>query len=117
MTMDASQEGNTCDFKAGEGRDEDEDEDKDEDESPNPQQDTDDYEIEDVQPVLVRRALLERTIRTDQATFGSTPMMGNVGQTRRYVDHDELEHNSVELEERCSTCCCASRSVGVHNPH
>src|ERR1700761_5071683 len=55
---------------------------EDEDVSTNYQQDADDYEIEDVQPALARRALLERTIRTDQATFGSTPMTGNVGHTR-----------------------------------
>ena len=85
---------------------------EDEDVSPNYQQDADDYEIEDVQPALARRALLERTIRTDQATFGSTPMTGNVGHTRRYVDRDELERISVELEERRSERSRSSSRLG-----
>jgi hypothetical protein len=55
--LDASLEGNIGNAKAGKGRDEDEDR------RPNFQQDADDYEIEDVQPALARRALLERTIR------------------------------------------------------
>ena len=107
-SLDASQERNIGNYKAGEGRDEDEDEYG----GPNPQQDADDYEIEDVQPALARRALLERTIRTDQATFGSTPMAGNVGHTRRYVDHDELERISVELEERRSERSRSSSRLG-----
>ncbi|KAN0139743.1 hypothetical protein V8E53_002405 [Lactarius tabidus] len=104
--LDASLEGNIGNAKAGEGRDEDEDR------RPNVQQDADDYEIEDVQPALARRALLERTIRTDQATFGSTPMAGTVGHTRRYVDHDELERISVELEERRSERSRSSSRLG-----
>jgi hypothetical protein len=85
---------------------------EDEDGNPNYQQDADDYEIEDVQPALARRALLERTIRTDHATFGSTPMTGNVGHTRRYVDRDELERISVELEERRSERSRSSSRLG-----
>jgi hypothetical protein len=104
--LDASLEGNIGNAKAGEGRGEDEDR------RPNFQQDADDYEIEDVQPALARRALLERTIRTDQATFGSTPMAGTVGHTRRYVDHDELERISVELEERRSERSRSSSRLG-----
>ncbi|KAI9465634.1 hypothetical protein BJY52DRAFT_1245223 [Lactarius psammicola] len=105
---DVSQEQNIGDFNAEEGRDEDEDEDG----SPNSQQDADDYEIEDVQPALARRALLERTIRTDHATFGSTPMTGNEGHARRYVDHDEVERISVELEERRSERSRSSSRLG-----
>ncbi|KAH9042264.1 hypothetical protein EDB85DRAFT_1918825 [Lactarius pseudohatsudake] len=103
---DASQEGNLDNSELGEGQDEDEDG------SPNSQRDADDYEIEDVQPALARRALLERTIRTDHATFGSTPMTGNVGHTRRYVDHDEVERISVELEERRSERSRSSSRLG-----
>ncbi|KAF8272262.1 hypothetical protein EI94DRAFT_1769980 [Lactarius quietus] len=104
--LDAGQEGNINNSKAGQGRDEDEDG------SLNFHQHADDYEIEDVQPALARRALLERTIRTDQATFGSTPMTGNVGHTRRYIDHDELERISVELEERRSERSRSSSRLG-----
>ncbi|KAH9058994.1 hypothetical protein EDB83DRAFT_2548255 [Lactarius deliciosus] len=103
---DASQEGNIDNSELGEGQDEDGDG------SPNVQQDADDYEIQDVQPALARRALLERTIRTDHATFGSTPMTGNVGRTRRYVDHDEVERISVELEERRSERSRSSSRLG-----
>ncbi|KAH9031732.1 hypothetical protein EDB84DRAFT_166386 [Lactarius hengduanensis] len=91
------EEGNIDNSRLGEGHDE--------DGSPDSRRDTDDYEIEAIQPALVRRALLERTTRTDHATFGSTPITaitGNVGRTRRYVDHNEVEHISVELEERRS---------------
>lgn len=108
--LDAGQEGNISNSKVGEGGDEDEDED--EDGSSNSQQDADDYEIEDVQPALARRALLERTIRTDHATFGSSPMTGNVGHTRRYVDDDEVERISVELEERRSERSRSSSRLG-----
>ena len=107
--LDASLEGNIGNARTGERRGGDDD---DEDVNPNSQQDADDYEIEDVQPALARRALLERTIRTDQATFGSTPMMGTVGHTRRYVDHDELERISVELEERRSERSRSSSRLG-----
>ncbi|KAH8989592.1 hypothetical protein EDB86DRAFT_2942000 [Lactarius hatsudake] len=107
---DASQEGNIDNSELGEGQDEDEDED--EDGNPNFQQDADDYEIEDVQPALARRALLERTIRTDHATFGSTPITGNLGRTRRYVDHDEVERISMELEERRSERSRSSSRLG-----
>jgi len=105
---DASQEGDISNVKVGEGRVEDEDE----DESPDSPQHDDDYEIEDVQPALARRALLERTVRTDQATFGSSRMTGNVGQTRRYVDDDEVERISVELEERRSERSRSSSRLG-----
>ena len=101
--LDASLEGNA---RARERRGDDDDV------NPNLQQDADDYEIEDVQPALARRALLERTIRTDLATLGSTPMMGTVGHTRRYVDHDELERISVELEERRSERSRSSSRLG-----
>ncbi|KAH9065544.1 hypothetical protein EDB87DRAFT_1596529 [Lactarius vividus] len=104
--LDASQEGYIDNSKLGEGQDEDEGG------SPTSQQDADDYEIEDVQPALARRALLERTIRTDHATFGSTPMTGNMGRTRRYVDHDEVERISVELEERRSERSRSSSRLG-----
>ena len=69
---------------------------RDEDEEPGPQQHTDDYEIEDVQPALARRALLER----------------NVGDTQRYVDDSELERISVELEERRSERSRSSSRLG-----
>ena len=69
---------------------------RDEAEEPDPQQDTDDYEIEDVQPALARRALLER----------------NVGDTQRYVDDNELERISVELEERRSERSRSSSRLG-----
>ena len=102
---DAREEGNNS--KVGEGQDDD-----DNAGNLNSQQDADDYEIEDVQPALARRALLERTIRTDHATFGSTPMTGNVGHARRYVDHDEVERISVELEERRSERSRSSSRLG-----
>ena len=70
--------------------------DRDEDEDLDPQQDADDYEIEDVQPALARRALLER----------------NVGNTQRYVDDSELERISVELEERRSERSRSSSRLG-----
>ena len=104
---DSREEGNTSNSNVREGRDDDDD-----NESPNSQQDADDYEIEDVQPALARRALLERTIRTDHATFGSSPMTGNVGHLRRYVDHDEVERISVELEERRSERSRSSSRLG-----
>ncbi|KAH8980031.1 hypothetical protein EDB86DRAFT_3138093 [Lactarius hatsudake] len=63
---EASQEGNIDNSKLGEGQDE--------DGSPNSRRDADNYEIESVQPALVRP----------------------------YVDHNEVEHISVELEERRS---------------
>ena len=84
----------------------------DEDDDLGPQQDTDDYEIEDVQPALARRALLERTTRTDHAALGPPPIPGNVGNTQRYVDDSELERISVELEERRSERSQSSSRLG-----
>ncbi len=86
--------------------------DRDEDEVLGPQQDTNDYEIEDVQPALARRALLERITRTDHAALGSPPIPGNVGNTQRYVDDSELERISVELEERRSERSRSSSRLG-----
>ncbi|KAI0004640.1 hypothetical protein BJV74DRAFT_389821 [Russula compacta] len=76
------------------------------------QQDADDYEIEDVQPALARRALLERTTRTVYATFGSSPIPGNGSNTQRYVEDNELERISAELEERRSERSRSSSRLG-----
>jgi hypothetical protein len=54
---------------------------EDEDWCPNFQQDADNYKIEDIQPTLVHRTLLEHTICSDHTTFASTPMVGTVGHT------------------------------------
>ncbi|KAN0136761.1 hypothetical protein V8E53_005531 [Lactarius tabidus] len=97
-TCGNAKEGGQCEGK-GKGKGKGEDEDKDKDQCPNLQQDADDYKIEDVQPTLVHRALLEHTICMDHTTFGSTPMAGTVGHTQRYVDHDELKCISVELDK------------------
>jgi len=66
-----------------------------------------------VQPAVVRRALLECTIHTDCPTFRSTPMMGNIGHMRCYIDRDELKHISVELEEQ-SRLGSSLSSNGLH---
>ncbi|KAI9456150.1 hypothetical protein F5148DRAFT_984542 [Russula earlei] len=76
------------------------------------QQDDDDYEIEDVQPALARRALLERTAHTDYATHGSSQMPGSGSNAQRYVEHSELERISAELEERRSERSRSSSRLG-----
>lgn len=85
---------------------------QDEDDDLNPQQGADDDEIEDVQPALARRALLERTTRTDHAAFCSSPVPGNVGNTQRYVEESELERISAELDERRSERSRSSSRLG-----
>jgi len=102
--LDVDQREDSGDYAAERDRDEDEDLD--------PQQDADDYEIEDVQPDLARRALLERKTRTDHVAFGSSTIPGNVGNTQRYVDDSELERISVELEERRSERSRSSSRLG-----
>jgi cell division septation protein DedD len=85
----------------------------DEDERPGSQQDPDDYEIEDIQPALARRALLERKTLIGHATSGSVPMTGNGNNTRRrYVEDSEVERISVELEERRSERSRSSSRLG-----
>jgi hypothetical protein len=82
---------------------------RDGDESLNAQQDADDYEIEDIQPALARRALLERTARTNH---NSSPVQGNGTNMQRYVEDSELERISVELEERRSERSRSSSRLG-----
>jgi hypothetical protein len=91
------------DQREGSGNDEAE-RDQDEDEDLDRQQGADDYEIEDVQPALARRALLERTTHMDHAAFG--------GNTQRYVEDSELERISAELEERRSERSRSSSRLG-----
>ncbi|KAI0304538.1 hypothetical protein B0F90DRAFT_1706727 [Multifurca ochricompacta] len=83
-------------------------------EGPNPdaQQYANYEEIEDVQPALARRALLERTTHTDQATFGSSPVAGGGSNTRRYVEDIEVDRISAELEERRSERSRSSSRLG-----
>ena len=79
------------------------------DESLNAQEDAEEYEIEDIQPALARRALLERTARGDRTAFNSSPIPTN---TQRYVEDSELERISVELEERRSERSRSSSRLG-----
>ena len=79
------------------------------DESLNAQQDAEDYEIEDIQPALARRALLERTARTNH---NSSPVQGNGTNMQRYVEDRELERISMELEERRSERSRSSSRLG-----
>ena len=81
-------------------------------ESLDAQQDANDYEIEDVQPALARRALQERTTHTDYATFGPSPIPSNGSNTQRYVEDSELERISAELEERRSERSRSSSRLG-----
>ena len=53
-----------------------------------------------VSPTPPRTALPDRTMRTDQATAGTSQLIGT--STRRYVNSDELERISMEMEERRS---------------
>ena len=53
-----------------------------------------------VSPTPPRTALPDRTMRTDQATAGTSQLIGT--STRRYVNSDELERISMEIEERRS---------------
>ena len=82
------------------------------DESLDARQDADDYELEDVQPALARRALLERTARADHAAYDSVPIEGHGTNTQRYVGDSELERISVELEERRSERSRSSSRLG-----
>jgi hypothetical protein len=75
-------------------------------------QDVEDYEIEDVQPALARRALLERTARTDPTAYDSAPTQGHGTNTQRYVEDSELERISVELEERRAERSRSSSRLG-----
>ena len=47
-----------------------------------------------------RTSLPNKTMRTDQATAGTSQLIGT--STRRYVNSDELERISMEIEERRS---------------
>jgi hypothetical protein len=76
------------------------------------QNDAEDFGIEDVQPALARRALLERTTHTDHATYGSSPIPGSGSNGRRYVEDNELERISAELEERRSERSRSSSRLG-----
>lgn len=82
------------------------------DESLDVRQATEEYELEDVQPALARRALLERTARADQGAYDSVPIEGHGANTRRYVEDSELERISVELEERRSERSRSSSRLG-----
>jgi hypothetical protein len=79
------------------------------DESLDAGQDAEDYELEDVQPALARRALLERTALADHVAYDSVPIEGD-GQ--RYVEVSELERISEELEERRSERSRSSSRLG-----
>ena len=83
-----------------------EQEQEDEGESPDAQPYADDHEIEDVQPALARRALLERKTHIGHATSGGG------SNTRRYVEDSEVERISVELEERRSERSRSSSRLG-----
>jgi hypothetical protein len=80
-----------------------------EDEDDIVQQDAGDYEIEDVQPALARRALLERK---GHAASGPLPITGIGSNTRRYVEDSEVERISMELEERRSERSRSSSRLG-----
>jgi hypothetical protein len=82
------------------------------DESLDARQDVEDYELEDVQPALARRALLERTARDDDAAYDPVPIEGHGIETRRYVEDSELERISTELEERRSERSRSSSRLG-----
>ncbi len=82
------------------------------DESLDARQDAEDYEIEDVQPALARRALSERTARTEHATHDSAPTQGHGTNAHRYVEDSELERISAELEERRSERSRSSSRLG-----
>jgi hypothetical protein len=82
------------------------------DESLDARRDAEDYELEDVQPALARRALLERTARADHAAYDSIPIEGHGTNTQRYVEDSELERISVELEERRSERSRSSSRLG-----
>ena len=82
------------------------------DESLDARQDAEDYELEDVQPGLARRALLERTARADHAAYDSAPIEGHGINTQRYVEDSELERISEELEERRSERSRSSSRLG-----
>ena len=82
------------------------------DESLDARQDAEDYELEDVQPALARRALLERTARADHAAYDPVPIEGHETNTRRYVEDSELERISIELEERRSERSRSSSRLG-----
>jgi hypothetical protein len=58
------------------------------DKSLDAQQDAEDYEIEDIYLALARRAILERTTRTDHTAYGSAATQGHGANTlaQRYVD-------------------------------
>jgi hypothetical protein len=82
------------------------------DESLDARQDAEDYGLEDVQPALARRALLERTARADHAAYDSVPIEGHGANTQRYVEDSELERISEELEERRSERSRSSSRLG-----
>jgi hypothetical protein len=82
------------------------------DESLDARQDAEDYELEDVQPALARRALLERTARADHAAYDSVPVEGHGTNARPYVEDSELERISAELEERRSERSRSSSRLG-----
>jgi hypothetical protein len=95
----------------GDGEDKDESEvEREEDESPNAQQDMD--EIEDVQPTLARRALLERKTHVGHTTADPLPITSKGGNPRRYVEDTEVERISMELEERRSERSRSSSRLG-----
>ena len=75
-------------------------------------QDVEDYELEDVQPALARRALLERTAHADHAAYDSVPIEGHRTNAQRYVEDSELERISAELEERRSDRSRSSSRLG-----
>jgi hypothetical protein len=58
------------------------------DKSLDAQQDAEDYEIEDIYLALARRAILERTTRTDHTAYGSAATQGHGTNTlaQRYVE-------------------------------
>ena len=82
------------------------------DESLDARQDADDHELEDVQPNLARRALLERTARADYAAHDPVSIECHGAKTQRYVEESELERISVELEERRSERSRSSSRLG-----
>ena len=82
------------------------------DESLNAQENAKECEIEDIQPALARRAILERTARGDRIAINSSPIPGNATNTQRYVEDSELERISVELEERRSERSRSSSRLG-----
>ena len=82
------------------------------DESLNAQENAKEYEIEDIQPALAQRAILERPARGDRITINSSLIPGNAANTQRYVEDSELERISVELEERCSERSRSSSRLG-----